>query len=266
MSILQAILCGIVYWLGVGNLPFVGLWSLQRPLVCGLITGCILGDPVTGAVVGGTINIAYLGFMSAGGSMPSDMTIAGVLGTAYAITGGLDASTALALAVPLGLLGTIVWYLRMTFDSIFVHMVDGWIEQERYDKIWMGNVLFPQMFCFAITVIPCTLAAYFGAAYIEGLVDMLSGTVLSVFQLIGGLMPTLGIAITLQYIFKGEARVFLFVGWLLVAYTGLDLLPLGILALLVAIVYMQVTSVNESAAVAAVGAGAPDDFDDDEEF
>ena len=109
MTILQAVLCGVVYWLAVGNLPFVGLWSLQRPLVCGAITGLILGHPVQGAVIGATINLVYLGFMSAGGSMPADMGLAGVLGTAYAIVGGLDTDTALALAVPIGILGTIVW-------------------------------------------------------------------------------------------------------------------------------------------------------------
>ena len=70
MTIFQAILCGIVYWLGEAQLPFVSLWVIQRPLVCGLLTGIILGDPVTGAVVGATINLVYLGFISAGGSMP----------------------------------------------------------------------------------------------------------------------------------------------------------------------------------------------------
>ena len=48
MSITQAIICGIIYWLAEANLPFVGLWTLQRPLVCGFLTGCVLGDPVTG--------------------------------------------------------------------------------------------------------------------------------------------------------------------------------------------------------------------------
>ena len=136
ISILQAVLCGIVYWLAVGNLPFVGLWSLQRPLVCGMITGLILGHPVQGAVIGATINLVYLGFMSAGGSMPADMALAGILGTAYAIAGGLDTDTALALAVPIGILGTIVWAGRMTFDSFFVHIADKYIEKEEYHKIW----------------------------------------------------------------------------------------------------------------------------------
>lgn len=246
ISALQAVLLGITYWLAIGNLPFVGLWSLQRPLVCGLVAGIILGDPIQGAVVGGTINLVYLGFMSAGGSMPADMGLAGILGTTYAIAGGLDAGTALAVAVPIGILGTIVWYGRMTLDSIFVHMADNYIEKEEYGKIWRANVFFPQILCFLMTVILCTLAAYFGASYIQGIITILSGTALKVFQIIGGMMPALGIAITLMYIFKGEAKVFLFIGFMLAVYSHLNLLTLGIISLLVAIVYVQVTSSNET--------------------
>ena len=237
MTILQAVLCGIVYWLAVGNLPFVGLWSLQRPLVCGAITGLILGHPVQGAVIGATINLVYLGFMSAGGSMPADMGLAGVLGTAYAIVGGLDTDTALALAVPIGILGTIVWAGRMTFDCFFVHMADKYIEEEKYNKIWIANVLLPQILCFCMTAIPCALAAYFGSSYIQGILAMLSGKVL-----------------------KGESKVFLFIGFLLAVYSKLPLLTLGIIALLVAVVYVQVTS-----AVQPATAGADYDDEDDEE-
>ena len=260
MTIIQAAVCGVVYWLAVGNLPFVGLWSLQRPLVCGMITGLILGHPVQGAVIGATINLVYLGFMSAGGSMPADMGLAGVLGTAYAIVGGLDTDTALALAVPIGILGTIVWAGRMTFDCFFVHIADKYIEKEQYNKIWRANVLFPQIMCFLMTAIPCALAAYFGSNYIQGILNMLSGKVLTVFQIIGGLMPALGIAITLQYIFKGESKVFLFVGFLLAVYSKLPLLTLGIIALLVAVVYVQVTSAMEPAKAAVI-----DDEDDEED-
>ena len=265
MSIIQAILCGVVYWLAVGNLPFVGLWSLQRPLVCGALTGLILGHPVEGAVIGATINLVYLGFMSAGGSMPADMGLAGVLGTAYAICGGLDADTALAIAVPIGILGTIVWAGRMTFDCAFVHMADKYIEKEEYGKIWRANVLLPQIMCFCMTAIPCTLAAYFGANYIQNILDILSGRVLTVFQIIGGLMPALGIAITLQYIYKGESRVFLFAGFLLAVYSKLPLLTLGIIALLVAIVYVQMTDHKTEMAAAGSTTADYDDEDDEED-
>ena len=60
MSIVQAILLGVLYWIGEANLPFVGLWTVQRPLVCGWIAGIILGDALTGAMVGASINLVYL--------------------------------------------------------------------------------------------------------------------------------------------------------------------------------------------------------------
>lgn len=267
MSLVAAILCGIVYWLGEANLPFVGLWTLQRPLVCGFITGCILGEPVTGAVVGATINLVYLGFISAGGSMPADMALAGVLGVAYAVTGNLDAETALAIAVPIGILGTIVWYLRMTIDSVFVHMGDKWVSEGKFNNLYLANVILPQIFSAVICVIPCTLAAYFGAGYIQSFIDMCAGKPLQIFQVIGGLMPALGIAITLQYIFKGEARIFLFLGFMIATVSGLTLIEQGILGLLAAIVYIQVTG-NQAPAVAAGGAapaGYDPDYDPDED-
>lgn len=241
MSIFQAFLCGLIYFFAIGNLPFVGLWSLQRPLVCGLLTGIVLGDPVAGAMTGATINLVYLGFISAGGSMPADMALSGILGTAFAITGGLDAKTALSVAVPIGLLGTIVWYARMTFGSIFVHVADRYIEKGEYDKIWRANALYPQLLTALITIIPCGLAAYFGASYISGFINALSGTALTIFTVIGGMMPALGVAITLQYIFKGEAKIFLFLGFVLATYSGLDLLPLGVIAAISAVIYVQLT-------------------------
>ena len=97
----------------------------------------------------------------------------------------------------------------MTLDSFFVHLGDKFVEKEQYNKIWIVNILLPQIMSAIICVVPATLAAYFGAAYVEDFITMLSGTPLKIFQIIGGLMPALGIAITLQYIFKGESRVFI---------------------------------------------------------
>lgn len=260
MQIWQAIIIGILYWLAEANLPFISIWTFQRPLVCGWLTGCILGDPVSGAVIGGTINLVYLGFISAGGSMPADMALAGILGTAYAIVGNLSADTALAIAVPLGLLGTIIWYLRMTFNSTFVHWGDRYIAEGKFNKLFLTNVVYPQMFAAVLCVIPCGLAAYFGAEYIQDFINLCAGKPLQIFQIIGGMMPALGIAITLQYIFKGGAKVFLFVGFMIATVSGMTLIEQGIIALLMAIIYTQIES--KIATVPALPAGVSKGVDD----
>ena len=239
ISLLQAFLCGIIYWLSVGNLPFIGLWTLQKPLVCGTLVGLILGQPVQGAVIGGSINLMYIGFVSAGGSMPADISLAGILGTAYAICGGIDAQVALTLAVPIGILGTIIWTGRMTFDSFFVHMADAYIKKEEYHKIWIANVLLPQILCAIVTVPLCTLAIYYGSSSVQGIVTSLSGSFLQAMKVVGGILPCVGIALTMRYIFKGESRVFFFVGFMIAAYSDFSLLTIGIISLLISIIYMQ---------------------------
>lgn len=246
MSVLQAFLCGCVYFLGSSPLVFgVSYYTVYRPIVSGLLVGLILGDPVTGIVVGATIQLIYLGVMSTGGSMPSDQSLAGVLGMALAIAGGLSTEEALAIAVPIGLLGTLVYQGKMAANVVFVHMLDNCVEKGDTRHVWIYHVLLPMLFLFCITAIPCALAAYFGAGYVGTALEALGGRVLNIVRAVGGMLPAVGIALNLRAIFKGEARVFFFVGFLLSVYFELSMLAIGMLAICAAIIYMQLKPQTE---------------------
>ena len=74
MSWLQALIIGVLYYLSDAPWFFgEGYYVLQRPIVAGFLTGLVMGDPVTGTIIGATINLIYLGHLNVGGSMPSDM-------------------------------------------------------------------------------------------------------------------------------------------------------------------------------------------------
>ena len=240
MSFIQALLCGCVYFLGSSPLVFgVSYYTVYRPIVSGMLVGLILGDPVTGIIIGSTIQLIYLGVMSTGGSMPSDQSLAGVLGTALAVAGGLSAEEALAIAVPIGLLGTLVYQGKMAANVIFVHMLDKCVENGDTKHVWVYHVLLPMIFLFVITAIPCALAAYLGADYVGTALEALGGRVLSIVRAVGGMLPAVGIALNLRAIFKGEARVFFFVGFLLSVYFQLPMLAIGLIAVCAAVIYMQ---------------------------
>ena len=79
-------------------------------------------------------------------------------------------------------------------------------------------------------------------------------------------MPALGIAITLQYIFKGEARIFLFLGFIIATVSGMTLIEQGIVGLIMAIIYIQLAGGKKEVAVAGAAGGAYDpDYDPDED-
>ncbi|NLB09761.1 MAG: PTS sugar transporter subunit IIC [Clostridiaceae bacterium] len=248
MTLFQAILIGLLYYLANSPWPFGGFGNyatLVRPMVSGLVVGIILGDPVTGVIVGATINLMYIGFISAGGAMPSDIALAGILGTALAITGNLSPEVAVSFAVPLGLIGSILWVGSMTICTAFVPLADRMADRGEVDKIWIPNILLPQLVKFVLSFVPCFLAAYFGGAYIQNIIDALGGTVLRILSLIGGMLPAVGIALTLVSIFKGSARVFFFLGFLLAAYFEIPILPLSLIFVCLIVIYIQVSKKSD---------------------
>lgn len=254
MSVIQALLIGLLYYIVNSPWPFGGLGNyatVYRPMVGGLMVGIILGDPVTGTIIGATINLMYVGFISAGGSMPADMSLAGILGTALAIASGIDANAALAIAVPLGLLGSLVWVGKLTANTAFVRLADRYVEEGKPQKVWIANILLPQALLFAITAVPCFIAAYFGVNYVSGVIETLSGDFLRILGVIGGALPAVGIGMMLLAIFKGNARWFFFLGFMAAAYLKLGTLPLALFFLCIAVLYVGLTSRADDPALTA---------------
>ena len=248
ISLFQAFLMGVVYYLGIIGTPWttvLGSASLfQKPLVAGTLVGLILGHPAEGVIIGAAIQLPYIAFISAGGTIPSDPGLAGVLGTAFAIVGNVDPATAITIAIPFGLLGTVVWVLHMTIDVAFVHMADKAAEQGDLKKVCFLHVVPPQIVAFAISVIPVMLGAYFGADYMALLVAMLSNDVLHVLQVIGGVLPALGVAMNLRSISHPNSMAFYMLGFIISVYLGLDTIVIAVLGFIIAWFYTQLQKEN----------------------
>lgn len=245
INFIQAILIGFVYYLGINGTPWISLLGTHgwmRPMVNGTVVGLILGDPVTGCMIGTAINLPYLAFISAGGTVAMDPALAGTLGTAFAMIAGVEPAVAVTLAVPIGLLGTIVWMLHMTVDITFVHMADKAAAEGDIDKINFLHVIPPQIFLIIISVIPVALAAYFGADYIVKLIDLLSGRPLEILGLIGGILPALGIAMNLRSMNSEGTLVLFLLGFLLTVYSGLPILAISLFAAIFAYIYTNIMS------------------------
>lgn len=235
----KAFLIALVYYLGSSTwLAGVGYYTLYRPLVAGLVVGLILGEPVQGTIIGATINLMYVGFISAGGALPGDPALAGTLGTALAIGSGLEPEAALALAVPIGLLGTLIWFGRMTINAFFVHWIDQRAEKGDTRGVALLNMLPAQIFLFIISFIPVFLAVLYGPQAVESAIAFLGENVLNALIVVGGMMPALGIAMNLRAIFKGDNRAYFFLGFFLTIYLGLDVIAVAIFGAIAAFIHM----------------------------
>lgn len=241
MSIFQAILLGVLYYLA-NAYCFSYRYCAYMPIAAGFLTGVVLGNPTMGGIMGASIGLVYMGNFFVGGSVGADSGMAAIIGTAAAIQGNLDVAQAVAVAVPLGLVGNIVHYTRMTYFAFFVNLSDKIVNEGKEDKLIWTNVILPQITLFIICVVPVTLATYYGVDAIVNVVNLLSGKFLNIIGVCANMLPAIGISLTLSLIFKGEARPFFFVGYILVAVLGFSMVEASLAAVLMALIYNKLAT------------------------
>ena len=126
MSIVHALLLGLLGGIGIWDSRIGGMWMLDRPLVLGPIVGLILGDFKTGIIVGGSLELIMMGIVGIGSATPPDTVSGAILATAFAIVSKLDVSAAVALALPIATLGQLVGIFIRTIGA-FVKMIPQFV-------------------------------------------------------------------------------------------------------------------------------------------
>ncbi|HEX7544231.1 MAG TPA: PTS system mannose/fructose/sorbose family transporter subunit IID [Candidatus Limnocylindrales bacterium] len=264
VSLWQAALIAIGYYLA--NSPWLfglAFFTLYRPLVAGFLVGLILGDPAQGTLIGAAINVPYLGFISAGGNLPADAGLAGWVGTTIALASGLDPTKAVTIAFGLGLLGTIIFYGRMAADSVFAHWADARAEKADIAGVAFMNLVPGQVFLFVFSFIPVFLLALNGPSAVQDALNALPIWTVNGLVIAGGILPAIGIALNMRFIFRGSAIPYFFIGYILMTATHGSISLVVVAALGLALAYLHLSFVRrdapapaEAAAEAAAGQAA----------
>lgn len=246
MQLWQALLVGILGYFGVNRTPWFfgqagGFFGIGSPIVSGAIMGVIFGDIPTGVIVGASIQALYLGQIQPGGALPSDKGFAMFIGGSLAIATGGGVEAAIALAVPLGVLGVVLFQFFMTINAFFPHRGDRYAAQADGKGIARTNALGSVPTGIAYILI-YTLANYYGAGFVDGILKALPPIVITSLGVAAKIIPVVGFAMLLKYtLLKGQEWliVFFIMGFVLVKNTGFNivslvLFSLGVAALLIA--------------------------------
>lgn len=255
VSVWQAALIAIGYYLA--NSPWLfglAFFTLYRPLVAGFLVGLILGDPAQGTLIGAAINVPYLGFISAGGNLPADAGLAGWVGTTIALASGLDPTKAVTIAFGLGLLGTIIFYGRMAADSVFAHWADARAEKADIAGVAFMNLVPGQVFLFAFSFIPVFLLALNGPSAVQDALNALPIWTVNGLVIAGGILPAIGIALNMRFIFRGSAIPYFFIGYILMTATHGSISLVVVAALGLALAYLHLSFVRRDAPAPAEAA------------
>ncbi|WP_024295105.1 PTS mannose/fructose/sorbose/N-acetylgalactosamine transporter subunit IIC [Lacrimispora indolis] len=244
MTFLQAVLIALFAYLAWIATPWLGGQGISyhvfgKPLVAGLIVGLIMGDVKNGIIIGATINALYIGAVTPGGAMASDINIAGYVGTALALSTAVSAEMAVSIAVPLGLVGTFVWQLFATINSFLVHKTDKYAAEGNVAKLTFMTLGLPQMIAFVLRFIPVFLVLYFGASAAQNIVQFIPEWLTKIITVIGGMLPALGMAVLLKMLLSTPSLLGYFIlGFILIAALGLPIFTVALIGAALAMISM----------------------------
>ena len=267
MLLTQTLLIFVVAAIGYLN-SSLGSSLLNRPLVLSALVGLVLGDMETGIKVGATLELVWLGAMAVGASNPPDMTSGSVIGCGYVIATGSDVAAAVALAVPVSMLMQMVWNFLMAVPGpIMSQRADAYAQacdRRGIDRMHLGFVALQAVILAGL----CAVGFFVGSEVIQGVVDAIPAFVTDGLNYAMGIIPAIGFAMLARMIIDKKTACFLFLGFLLVAYGGMNLVGVALAAaVLAAILVLNVGLGGKVApAVGAEVASSAALDDDDNEF
>lgn len=261
--VVQALLVALVYYVCSSLSIVTGVFHLNRPIILAPLVGLVLGDLQTGIILGAMFEAVFLGVIAIGGSMPADAAIGSVFGAAVAIIGGLDPDTALAVAMPVSILGLYVSVLP--FNILYPigaaraqkHASEGNFKGVTRMALIMG------VFMYFFNAIVVFLGVQLGAEALGNFLGSMPGWVMSGLGGAGKILPAIGMALLLNMLFDKKVVAFFFLGFVLSIYLGLPSIAIAVIAVVIGIyTYFNMPKNN---AVPAVPQGSAQ-FAEEEEF
>lgn len=249
MDILRAVLVGLVYWLSMGRAFYFFSFAFRKPVVLGVVIGLIYGDVPTGLLMGASIQLMYMGGIEAGGNIPSDQGLAACIAIPAAIVNGLDAGTAVALAVPFGVLGVLINNVRRTINAFYNTKADQFVQAREYGKLQTFSFLLPWLTNGVLYFTPVFIATLVGPAAVEAFINVVPSWLMTGLSNAGNILPALGFALTLVVMGKPQYLPFFVLGFFAYSVLKFSMLTGAVFAICIALItslFVQHTEVEEN--------------------
>ena len=238
-----SIAMGLIFWFTRLRLGYTFSSILFQPVSIGLFVGILYGDIEAGMKIGAAVQLVYLGVTSTpGGNGPSDPALASCVAIPIALQTGMEPTLAVALAVPFGVLGVFLDQLRRTTNSAWVHLADKYAENANTNGIMRCAFLYPAMVGFILRFPPVFLATYYGERVVNSFLSSIPHWLLHSFEIIGGVLPALGFAITILVIGKKHLMPFFILGYFSVKYLQINVMAAAIFGACFSLLFIYLSS------------------------
>ena len=263
MNVISIVLVVIVAFLA-GMEGILDEFQFHQPLVACTLIGIVCGQPAAGIILGGSLQMIAMGWANIGAAVAPDAALASVASAIILMKGGQGAqgaSTAIAVAIPLAVAGLFLTMVARTLAVPIVHGMDRAAENADFRKIEIlqWGAIFMQGLRIAI---PAAALCVVPAEVVSNLLNSMPAWLTEGMSIGGGMVVAVGYALVINMMATAEVWPFFFIGFALAAISNLTLIGLGIIAVAIAFIYLNLSEKGGSAAGGSAAGGSGDPLGD----
>ena len=214
-------------------------FQTHRPLIACTMMGVVLGDPTTGIMLGGALEMIALGWMNIGAAVAPDAALASIISAILVIAGKQDMNVAIGLAIPLAAAGQVLTIIVRAITVGVQHAADNAVKTGNLSSItWLhlGALLLQAM---RIAIPALIVALTIGTDAVKNMLDSIPEVVTGGLGVAGGMIVVVGYAMVINMMRAPHLMMFFFVGFVVAAFSSFNLVALGILGIAMAFFYIQ---------------------------
>ena len=217
MSVFQAAFIALLYTFARSAFNAgLGGYILSQPLVAGTIAGLLLGDPLSGAALGGAVNLGTLALSNLRTRFGPDVALIGYVGVSLMLLAGIkvDSPNATLVFAALAALGLALNFMRGVVNSVLTHWADFFAERGEVNVVSFINVVPTQVWLLMISFLSAFFMLRFDLKTLLDVAATIPHWMQSALLLSQYLLAALGIAMSLRLMMQGSSIAYFILGWL----------------------------------------------------
>ena len=234
-------------------------FQFHQPILAATLIGIVTGHPVEGLLLGGTLQLIALGWMNIGAAVAPDAALASIASAILVTVHGASITEGIALAIPLAVAGQVLTMFVRTATVALSHGADKKAAEGSFRGVEMYHlgalmlqglrIAIPAAIILAVPATAVTTA-------LNSIPDWLTGGL----AVGGGMIVAVGYAMVINMMATPKLWLFFALGFALSAIGELNLIAMGIIGVVLALLYLQFSpefNQGGGGGSANTGSGAP---------
>lgn len=239
MSIISVILVILVAFLA-GMEGILDNFQFHQPIIACTLVGLVTGHLMEGVVLGGSLQMIALGWMNIGAAVAPDAALASVASAVLVCAKGVGVKEGMALAMALAVAGQVLTIFVRTLTVGLAHAADKAAANGSLRGVETNHLIALSLQGIRIAI-PAGLILAIPTTAVTSALNAIPDWLTGGLAVAGGFIVAVGYAMVINMMATRDLWPFFFLGFALAAVSELNLIAMGMIGLVIALVYLQLS-------------------------